>query len=78
MFVLLESLIHSPFLFWYTKTPTTAAAATTTTTDTSEDEDKDVTLALKVNQENKIMCVRIDRAPPPSIPPSLKHMSKVT
>ena len=30
VFVLLESLIHSPFLFWYTKTPTTAAATTTT------------------------------------------------
>ena len=29
VFVLLESLIHSPFLFWYTKTPTAAAATTT-------------------------------------------------
>jgi hypothetical protein len=29
--VLLESLIHSPFLFWYRKTPTTAATTTATT-----------------------------------------------
>ena len=29
--VLLESLIHSPFLFWYRKTPTTAAATTART-----------------------------------------------
>ena len=34
VFVLLESLIHSPFLFWYTKTPTTAAATTTAATAT--------------------------------------------
>ena len=30
--VLLESLIHSPFLFWYTKTPTTAPTTATTAT----------------------------------------------
>ena len=30
--VLLESLIHSPFLFWYRKTPTAAATAATTAT----------------------------------------------
>ena len=32
VFVLLESLIHSPFLFWYTKTPTTAPTTATTAT----------------------------------------------
>ena len=48
--------------------------------DTNEDENKEVTLALKVNQENKIRCVIIDviTDPPPSIPPSLNHMSTVT
>ena len=48
--------------------------------DTNEDENKEVTLALKVNQENKIRCVIIDviTDPPPSNPPSLNPRSTVT